>query len=213
MAFPESVWSLSAELGFEGLDLVQVGVVSDDGGKRFTAGTQQDFEDASALPELNDFLKTIGYGSLSPAATPSNLNDYTFRFHAVATGSILVLGGNKALASQTVTDNLTDVLAELNLDSEFTTFMNIISTPGTIIVDASTAISFSFLIGDQKISSAVGTPFSGLVASDKIEVIGSVSNDKTFTVSGVELGGARIRVTPNIVVESAGAEITIVKLP
>ena len=208
-----SVWSLSIEQAFEGLDLVSIGIVSDDGGQRFVAGTQQDFENATALPELNAFLRSIGFGSLSPEATPSNLNDFTFRFHAVATGSILVLGGSKALGSQVESNDLTSVLAELNSDVGFTNFMNVISTPGTILLDKSKEVSFSFLIGDQKIAVASGTPFADLVATDQVEIVGSADNDGTFTVLGVELSGARIRVTETIVVESAGAEITIIKLP
>ena len=58
-----SVWSLSAELAYDNLPLVHVGVVSDAGGQRFTAGTQADLDVATSLPELNAFLTSIGYGA------------------------------------------------------------------------------------------------------------------------------------------------------
>jgi hypothetical protein len=208
-----SVWSLSAEMAFEGQDTVHVGKVSDEGGERFTAGTQLDFENATALPELNEFLKSIGYGTLSPPSTPSNLNDYSFRFHSIATGSVFVLGGSKTLGADTVTNDLTNTLAELNSDSGFVNFITITSTVGTIIVDASTDISFSFTIGNAFISDASGTlPFANLSASDQIKVVGSNSNDLTYTVSAVQLDGARIQVNVIGATESAGAAVTIIKL-
>lgn len=213
MAAPESVWSLTAGIAFDGPDSVtDVAVVSDTGGQRFVIGDQSDFENLTAQSEFNDFLTTIGYGAVSPITAPSNINGFNFRFQAVATGSILVLGGDQESGSETITNDLTAVLAELNLDSGFTNFMNIVSTPGEVIVDASTDIAFADIIGNSTISSASGTPFADLVASDQFEVIGSESNDGTFTISAVELSGARV-VVGSVVTEIAGAEITIIKLP
>ena len=215
MSAPESVWSLSVEQAFEGIPQVSLGIVSDGGGQRFLVGTQEDFEDLTALSEFNDFLTTIGFGAgaLTPADRPSDLNDYTFRFQAIATGSILVLGGDKELASEVITNDLVGVLAELNLDDGFTKFMNTISVPGTILVLDSTDISFAQIIGNDTIASASGTPFADLIAGDQIEILGSESNDGTFTISSVELSGARVIVSQTVTTEIAGAEITIFKLP
>ncbi len=207
------VWSLTVELAYEGIPVVHVGVVSDSGGQRFTAGTQEDLENATALPELNQFLQSIGYGSSSPVNPPANLNDYAFRFQSVAAGSVLVLGGNKANGAQVLTNDQTAAMVQLNADSGFTKFMDTISTPGDILVNESTNISFTQTIGTNKIASAVGTPFSGLSASDQVTVIGGVNDNKTFTVSGVELDGARISVSQQVTVAAAGPKVTIIALP
>ena len=123
-----AVWSLSVELAFTNNSKVSVGKISDAGGERFLAGTQADLDIATRLPELNDFLLSIGYGSLTPGNPPTNLKNYSFRFHAVATGSILVLGGNKELGSEVVTNDLAATLAELNADPGFVDFMTLISS-------------------------------------------------------------------------------------
>ena len=203
-----SVWALSAELAYDNLPLVHVGVVSDAGGQRFTAGEQSDLDVATSLPELNAFLTSIGYGAGSPAAAPSNLNDYTFRFHAVATGSILVLGGNKEHAGTTISNDLDATLAELNSDPGFVGFMQ--ETSGALVTN-NTGISFSQVIGENFISAASGAPFSTLVPSDQIVVSGSGSNDTTYTVQQVLLSGSQVRVTPSVTPESAGASVTITK--
>lgn len=207
-----AVWSLSVELAFTDNSKISVGKISDAGGERFLAGTQANLDLATRLPELNAFLTSIGYGNASPGNPPTNVKSYSFRFHSVATGSILVLGGNKELASTVVTNDLDATLAELNKDPGFVKFMSLVSCPGEVLTEDDTGISFESVIGTKRIAAASGTPFAGLIATDQIKIIGSASNDRIFTVSSVELAGARIVTSEFPTAELAGASITIVKL-
>ena len=80
------------------------------------------------------------------------------------------------------------------------------------LVKNNETIAFGFFIGNNAITSGSGTEFSVLSPGDKVRVTGSASNDGDFTVSSVDLGGARIIVSESIISESAGESITIIKL-
>jgi len=129
----ETLWTLSIQLArTNGLEdnFAAIKDNTSNGVVRFVNGELSDFSVATTLPELNTFLQAIGYGKGSPDPTPNTVEDYTFRFAAVTTnGSINVLGSNKELSSidEQITADLAAVLADLNADSEFVSFMNSIS--------------------------------------------------------------------------------------
>ena len=80
------------------------------------------------------------------------------------------------------------------------------------LVKNNTGVSFGMFIGSDTIVSATGTEFADLVAGDTVRVTGSDDNDGDFTVSSVDLAGARILVSESATVEAAGASITIIRV-
>ena len=185
--------------------------IQDSGGFRVDNGTEEDFASITTLPELNDFLTVIGYGTPTPGVIDPTVADFSFRFGATTTTgeTISVLGGSKELGTEVITDDLDAALAELNGDSDFVGFL-LGATP--TVVSSNTGISFATIIGDDSITSSTGTEFLGLVGGNTLRVTGSNSNDADFTVSSVALGGARVIVVESVTTEAAGAAITIVKL-
>lgn len=75
-----------------------------------------------------------------------------------------------------------------------------------------TATDVSFT-ATTAINAASGTPFSNFAAGDKIVVDGSSLNEGTFEVATLVGGGTGVTVVEAIVTESAGASITIYRIP
>lgn len=124
------VWSLQLRLAFtDGSHKEVTALKAPLIGFQFFGGTAEDFEIATQLPELNAFLKVIGYGDPSdPPGPPANIADFSFRFMAITTnGEINVLGGTDELADEVITNNLLGVLDDLNADDDFASFMTEIS--------------------------------------------------------------------------------------
>lgn len=71
------------------------------------------------------------------------------------------------------------------------------------------ATDLTFSTGPDRITAGAGTPFSTVVAGDKVIFDGSALNDGTFDVTAVGGGGSSIDVGQTITVEAAGATIDV----
>jgi len=117
-----TIWNCSFTIAYNDGSIEHVGVVKDEDGSRFTAGSDNDFADAIKLPKFVEFLATLGISST--AVLPDNVVDYNFRFYALsANGRVDVLGTTEDLSPVNITsDDL--IVSDLTSDSDFNAYFN-----------------------------------------------------------------------------------------
>lgn len=139
-------WNFAITICYLDNSIKEIGVVKDDSGMRFTAGTIDDFNIAITLPKLNAFLLAIGYGVSPPPTPPENVKDYTFRFSAVTIGSINVLGSSSDVDGEALSNDLDAATAALNADNDFVSLFPSSEEPRIALL-ANTAY-VDYIIGD-----------------------------------------------------------------